>query len=476
MKINTYKLLVILSVILILHPIIITAITANTDQNHVTESSFIEIIPYFSLRETYQVTIQYNDTITMKSFTGRPVEISTRFSIPQDQPNQIINQPIEFYPASGYGRLYFDNWGNKVAEYVRLLGSNEVDTAYYKLDAILSKIVFNVNPIIVSDNIPADIQSQYLSDEDYYDINHSMVQNSVNTAIGTETNPYLKAKKIHDYIILHLSYNISGGWDPAPIVLRRGDGSCSEFTYVFIAMCRAAGIPARYVGGTILGGSSGPNPIPHYDKYFHRWAQFYVSPYGWIPVDVTWDNSIDGDNVVAYDYFGVTDNYLLITTVAGAYSNVFGWTYNCKDSPLEMVQSVNRTGIWTSYERVSPNIPSSPVGQTNGFLFMNYDYEVSTTDPNGHEIYYWFDWDDGTNSGWIGPYSSGASCTASHAYSSAHVYQIKVKAKNSNDYESDWSPPLNVAMPKMKGILTLFNEFILNHQYFISLFRMFLHL
>ena len=51
-------------------------------------------------------------------------------------------------------------------------------------------------------------------------------------------------------------YERSGGWNTAPIVLERGNGSCSEYTFVFISMCRAAGVPARYVGSVVERGES----------------------------------------------------------------------------------------------------------------------------------------------------------------------------------------------------------------------------
>ena len=60
------------------------------------------------------------------------------------------------------------------------------------------------------------------------------------------------------------------------------------------------------------------------------------------------------------------------------------------------------------------------------------------------------DWDDGTNSGWIGPFESCEIVNASHIWNTKGVYSIKVKAKDVNGAESDWSDPLAVSMPKNK--------------------------
>ena len=95
-------------------------------------------------------------------------------------------------------------------------------------------------------------------------------------------------------------------------------------------------------------------------------------------------------------------------------------------------------------ENHPPNTPNTPNGTTQGRVGVMYDYVTSTTDIDGDNLYYWFDWGDGTNSGWIGPYESGASCQASHIWNSANTYQVKVKAKDTENAESNWSTVLTV--------------------------------
>jgi len=85
-------------------------------------------------------------------------------------------------------------------------------------------------------------------------------------------------------------------------------------------------------------------------------------------------------------------------------------------------------------------------GETDGYHGASYIYNTSTTDSNGDNIFYFFDWDDGTNSGWIGPYASGELCSTSHTWQSPGTYNISVKAKDVYGEESDWSPQLLVTM------------------------------
>jgi PKD repeat protein len=93
-----------------------------------------------------------------------------------------------------------------------------------------------------------------------------------------------------------------------------------------------------------------------------------------------------------------------------------------------------------------PNNPSTPTGSSTGVEDTMYSYTSSTTDPDGDQVYYWFDWGDMTNSGWLGPYNSGATATGSHTWTASGSYDVKVKAKDVWDVESGWSPTLAVTI------------------------------
>jgi hypothetical protein len=98
-----------------------------------------------------------------------------------------------------------------------------------------------------------------------------------------------------------------------------------------------------------------------------------------------------------------------------------------------------------------PTKPTRPIGPTEGQIDIEYTYATTSTDPDGDQIYYWFDWGDGINSGWLDTQS------ASYSWIQEGTYQIKVKAKDINGAESDWSNPLTVdiveqtSKPEPKG-------------------------
>ena len=176
-----------------------------------------------------------------------------------------------------------------------------------------------------------------------------------------------------------------------------------------------------------------------------------------INADISWTCSDpDGDSLTYDVYFEENDptpdvlvshNQSSTTYNPGKMnaSTHYYWMIVAWDSP-----GASTTGpVWdfTTTLNYPPNTPNAPSGPPNGKARVVYTYTAITTDPNGDQIYYEFDWGDGTNSGWVGPYDSGVQGSASHSWLKG-TYLIKVKAKDINDAESDWSATLSVKIPR----------------------------
>jgi hypothetical protein len=101
----------------------------------------------------------------------------------------------------------------------------------------------------------------------------------------------------------------------------------------------------------------------------------------------------------------------------------------------------------------APNKPNTPDGPGSGQPGIEYTYSSSTSDPDGDQLYYLFDWGDGTDSGWKGPFNSGEAISESHSWDSRGNYEIRVKAKDDSDVESQWSNSLPINMPKNKSFI-----------------------
>jgi len=111
-----------------------------------------------------------------------------------------------------------------------------------------------------------------------------------------------------------------------------------------------------------------------------------------------------------------------------------------------------------------PEIPAIPYGSTKIKADVNYIYTTSTSDIDGDEVYYKWDWGDGNFSRWIGPYPSGETVNASYTWAKKGIYKIRVKAKDIYGIESEWSQPLRVSVPakaNFGSILERINEWLM---------------
>lgn len=100
-------------------------------------------------------------------------------------------------------------------------------------------------------------------------------------------------------------------------------------------------------------------------------------------------------------------------------------------------------GILTIEFNNPPEIPIQPDGSTEGEVGVEYCYKTNTTDPEGHQVYYKWDFGDEVT-GWIGPFESGKEVEECHKWSKAGTYDVKVKAKDICNSSSNWSKSLTV--------------------------------
>ena len=93
-----------------------------------------------------------------------------------------------------------------------------------------------------------------------------------------------KAKAIYDWTVENMYRDPDtrgcGKGDVCALLLKPG-GKCTDISSVFVALCRAAGVPAREIFGLRLGKS----PEQDITTWQHCWAEFFVPGVGWLPAD-----------------------------------------------------------------------------------------------------------------------------------------------------------------------------------------------
>lgn len=94
----------------------------------------------------------------------------------------------------------------------------------------------------------------------------------------------------------------------------------------------------------------------------------------------------------------------------------------------------------------APSTPSLPDGPSSGYPNTSYNYSTTSTDSDGDQIKYKFDWGDGTQSDWSDFIDSGIQISLSHSWSSSGTYNVKAQSKDENNAESSWSELLSVTI------------------------------
>jgi transglutaminase-like putative cysteine protease len=134
------------------------------------------------------------------------------------------------------------------------------------------------------------------------------IQKIADDLAGTETNPVLQARRFFDYVI-EISDHYSKSWaEPQGLCLGsaseclKGTGDCCTDQHaLFIALCRARGIPCRLIYGSRL---NPKNEGKDHDPGYRCWPTFFAPGLGWVPLDVS-SGDTAGDR--AGDWFGGLD-------------------------------------------------------------------------------------------------------------------------------------------------------------------------
>jgi parallel beta-helix repeat protein len=104
-----------------------------------------------------------------------------------------------------------------------------------------------------------------------------------------------------------------------------------------------------------------------------------------------------------------------------------------------------------TFEIVIGTAPEKPQinGPSSGSVDVPIDFQFKTIDGDGHDVYYYVDWGDGTYEDWFGPFPSGAWQTKTHTWTEKGDYTVRVKAKDITGLESGWSDhPINIPRNK----------------------------
>ncbi|MEM8865630.1 MAG: transglutaminase domain-containing protein [Planctomycetota bacterium] len=168
-----------------------------------------------------------------------------------------------------------------------------------------------LDPIRVeSYDVPSDLYRKYTAER----LPHIALPPSVRQLsaeiVGDESNPLEKARLVFRWVsknipwCAEMEYSIIPSLSTKGLAARRGD--CGVQSLVFVSLCRAAGVPARWQSGwqTQPGGEN-----------LHDWSEIYIEPWGWLPADASHGVRDHADPQVRDFLCGHTDPYRMIVNL-----------------------------------------------------------------------------------------------------------------------------------------------------------------
>ena len=262
---------------------------------------------YFGDTQVYQFNLLYHlDNSNL-------FPISTEIALPSKTSYQdVLINSVDPKPKN----VYFDEDGNMLATFILSPKSSTV---------VKAEVTVRVKGFPAQDALDDSKMSKYLKPQKYWEVADSEI-----VKIAKDANT---PEKIYSYVVKTLSYNYDKTSKENTRLGAKGVLSkpyfavCLEFTDLFVAVARAAGIPARAVEGYAYTFDDSTRPVSLFKDILHAWPEYYnADKKTWIMVDPTWGNTTKGTdyfNTFDYDHVAFTVNGLNSTypVPAGGYKS-----------------------------------------------------------------------------------------------------------------------------------------------------------
>ncbi len=145
-------------------------------------------------------------------------------------------------------------------------------------------------PTVVAEDCPdlpiQGAEDKFLGASAYIQTDAPAIRAKAEEILEGEVNSWRAAKKLCEWVHTSMSdKKMSGGFGSSLTALETLSGDCTEHTVLFIALARAAGIPARICSGIAFAKDA---------FYYHFWSEVYVGR--WVQMDPTWGQNIADAN------------------------------------------------------------------------------------------------------------------------------------------------------------------------------------
>jgi hypothetical protein len=200
-------------------------------------------------------------------------EVTLWLALPPDRPDQnIVMSTVEPAPSE----ILTDQATGLQVAYWQVKPQRDQQHMFFHFDFTVELITprNEVDPAKVEPyDTDSDLFRRFTVAEDWIETGGDVAQ-LAGEIVGDESNPYLRAQLVYDWVTATIRFAPSGLSErSAAATIASGQGDCGQISLAFTALCRAAGVPCRTIECTWFGGGR------------HRHAEFYLAGYGWLPAD-----------------------------------------------------------------------------------------------------------------------------------------------------------------------------------------------
>lgn len=257
-----------------------------------------DLIPDMSTTYEAQATkIQYNITYGYRiSTTGSGnYRIVYRCDLPEVLLGKIAFNLLysQDYQRETLGNNQFIRWN--------ISGNDNIDLevgieASIEVEGYLVSDLNGVNALTLEDisNNHTDVFENYSRAQSnettvLIDPAHPAIQSVVSSVLNQAktNNSFVLAKSLFIWLKQNTQYQIhdgAGSVQPASETFYKKTGDCDDLSFLYISLCRATGIPARFIRGHLLSEDNGDITATA-----HAWTEVFVGGSigneGWIPVE-----------------------------------------------------------------------------------------------------------------------------------------------------------------------------------------------
>jgi transglutaminase-like putative cysteine protease len=259
-----------------------------------------EYVKPTKVRITYSITVKENavpEGKIIRAWLPFPREIANRqdhIKIISTEPNSYLLTGHDDY---SHRSIYFETFAIKDKPVVFKTVFEFTTHAFYR----------EMNPKFIKPVTPNEELKPYLQERPPHIIFNNELKTLALQIAGKETNPYKIAQRIFYWINEHIPWALAREYSTIPSISKYAyenrHGDCGIKTILFITLCRINGIPAKWESGWTT------TPVV---KNMHDWGEIYFSPYGWMPVDVSFGVNKSKDDAIKWFYLGNIDSYRFI--------------------------------------------------------------------------------------------------------------------------------------------------------------------